>query len=112
MINVSSNDLLGVETNDDSIISDYYFDGNVGGKINLTTNWRFYMNALIGTRYYKKFIYISRTHTFLKNGNYGVYNLTASFVNSSVSITRNYNVTKSNIFFFLIKKNHFLLIFN
>lgn len=95
--------LFAVDTTDDSIISDYYYSGTEGAKINLTTNWRFYINALIDTKYYKKFINISKTHSALKSGTFGVYNLTASFENSSVSITRSYNVTTSNFFNLLLK---------
>ena len=112
LIQTTVSNQLEIDITDNSIISDYFVNGSTISKINPTSNSRFFVNVLINTKYYKKYINVSKTHSVLSNGNYGVYNLTASFVNSSVSITRNYNVTKSNIFFFFIKKNHFLLIFN
>lgn len=97
LIQTTVSNQLDIDITDNSIISDYFVNGSTISKINSTSNWRFYVNALINTKYYKKFLNVSKTHSVLSNGIFGVYNLTAQFLRSNISVSRSYNVTNSKL---------------
>lgn len=61
--------------------------------LDVTSNWRFYINTLVDTNFYLKRASIIRTYPVLKNKNYGIYSLNAKFRSMNDTLVRNYNVT-------------------
>ena len=74
-------------------------------RFNLTENWRFYINALIDTSYYMNSITLKSTYPAGLNSIKG--NASAIFLNTGSTFTRNFSVTNSLYFLFII-----LIIFN
>lgn len=93
LIQTTVSNQLEIDISDDSIISDYFVNGTNILKLNSYSNWRFYINALIDTKYYKRFLNVTRTHVIPSTSSYGIFSMTAKFHASNQSLTRSYNVT-------------------
>lgn len=85
--------LLAIDTSDESLISDYKIVAPKFIKLNLNKNWRFMVNILVNTKFSLNFFSYSRRIASLRNDTFEVNSLSASFLSSSVSLTRYYNIT-------------------
>ncbi|RNA40410.1 hypothetical protein BpHYR1_009826 [Brachionus plicatilis] len=84
---------LLIDNSDDSLPSDYYYNGTTLVKINESINSRFLFNVITDTNFYKELIPVARTHSNLLNDTFQVFGLYAWFSGSNLELTRYYNVT-------------------
>ncbi|RNA34314.1 hypothetical protein BpHYR1_042874 [Brachionus plicatilis] len=101
MIHISVADMLAIDSSEDIIQSDYFVSESKIKKLNGNSNWRFFVNALIDTKYYKKIIQVSRAFPTLTNQSFGIYSITARFENSTITRTRFFNVTNKEYTYFV-----------
>lgn len=93
MVSFSEPGLLALDKNNNTLISDLKINKTAKAAIKLDQllKWKFYLNALIDRKYYKK------TYDF--NGSLigkNVSNLSTKFLNSVVSLTKKYSITSGN----------------
>lgn len=96
MIHLNVEGMLAVDSTNDFIQSDYFTDLSQISKLTSnTSNWRFFVNALIDTKYYKKVLKLSRSYPILANRTFGIYKFKTNFENSAISKIRSYKITQS-----------------
>jgi hypothetical protein len=85
--------------------SDMYWGyGNKAALLfNLTQTRRYYVNALIDTTYYLNTITLTNTYPTMQASIQG--NLSASFINTGLAISRSFSVTNSNFIFYYFYLN-------
>ncbi|CAF1062329.1 unnamed protein product, partial [Brachionus calyciflorus] len=92
---IDSNNILAVnDTNDFTIMGDFYINGTISKKLNRSENWRFYVNLLIDTKFFISCFSVGKSYFNIKNENFGVYSIEASFLNTSVQLEREFTITK------------------
>jgi len=79
----------------------WYYGSKYTYLFNLTQTWRYYFNALIDTTYFLNTITLTKTYPTMQASIQG--NLSASFLNTGVAISRSFSVTNSNFLFLSFK---------
>lgn len=84
---------LAIDTSSEALVSDYLISGTKSIKIDLNRNVRMFVSLLVNTKFSLNYFSYSRKFTQLKSDTFEVNNVKAEFVNSPVSLIREYNVT-------------------
>ena len=71
----------------------WWYNAKAALLFNLTQTWRYYVNALIDTTYYLNTMTLTNTYTTMQASIQG--SLSATVVNSGLTISRSFSVTNS-----------------
>ncbi|CAF1114572.1 unnamed protein product, partial [Brachionus calyciflorus] len=95
MLAVWFNFPVAIDATNDYLASDYQISGSQLIKLNIKHNWRIYFNWIIEQKYYLNYFYFKKTFVLERKSLYGVFNVTASFLNSNTSVTQTVNITNN-----------------
>ncbi|CAF1074664.1 unnamed protein product, partial [Brachionus calyciflorus] len=97
---------VAIDTTNDYLASDYQISGSELIKLNPKHNWRIYFNWIIEQEYYLNYFYFKKTFHLESRSLYGVFNVTASYLNSNTSVTQIVNITNNQAVDFKCQNSH------
>ncbi|CAF0899284.1 unnamed protein product, partial [Brachionus calyciflorus] len=95
MLAIKFNFPVAIDTSNDYLMSDYRMTCGQFLKLNVKYNWRIYFNWVIEQKYYLNYFYFAKTYNLGRNSIFGVYNVTASFLNANTSVTKTVNISNN-----------------